>query len=355
MKSILFAILALGLCLARSVQGANLYLPHGYSVPAGVESYTASQVDDVLARLIGEEPKDAASYRVLPVATEFNSVIAAGPRASSAVVLLLPSGSEYSAALKEFSASAPIAGNYFTGDRKRMTATVFSQKRGILDQFENIIEIATRRKNIAESIKTLQNNCHIAKDVSVTLDGKIAYNGIPLFSADSEEVEKVFAELAEICLFVSDAVSRPSADITVIDALFDMFDFALTEEQKKALENQMSKLIEMLIEAARKGSITLVGIEIDDIIGSLKPRALEVDSASSVVGSESGVDSSSSSEYKEKKKSHVLPAAEDLPQKQIFIWTGVLLVVTMAVVFVMMLGVGVDCERDTLLSRMVSL
>lgn len=364
MKSILFAILALGLCLAHTAHAGNLYIPKSYSLPEGVDSYTPSQVDDVLARIVGAAPSDEANYPVLPISNEFSSIVGAGPNAVSTVVLLLPSGSPHSEALSKISTSAPIRGNYFSSEKKsnRMSATILSQARGIFDQFEEMLEIAARRKNIAESIKTLQTRCNVANDVSLTLDGKIAYNGIPLFSADSEQVEKVFQELANICVFVADELSRPSTDLTVIDALFDMFDFGLTEEQKQALSDQKNKLIEMLIEAAKKGNITLVGIELDDVISVIRPRrdviaegAASASASASAAADTSSSSSSSSEEKKKKNKYGLLPAAKDLPQKQIFIWTGILLVVTMAVVFVMMLGVGVDCERDTLLSRMVSL
>ena len=361
MKSIIFAILALGLCLARSAQAENLYLPKGYSLPQGVESYTPSQVNDVLARLVGEEPQDESSYSVLPVANEFTSIVGAGPKAVSTVLLFVPKGSSQAEALKGMSTSATIEGSFLGSEKKnQMSATVLSQQRGIADQFENIFEIAIRRKKISDSIKTLQNNCGVATELSITLDGMIAYNGKPLFSADSDKVEKVFAELANICIFVSDEISRPSTDLTIIDAIFEMFDFGLTEDQKKFISEQKEKLIGMLIEAASKGNINLVGIEVDDVISALKPRSIEDDdviiaAAEKSSASESEGSSSSEGSHKKKNRYGVLPAAKDLPEKQIFIWTGVLLVVTMAVVFVMMLGVGVDCERDTLLSRMVSL
>ena len=357
MKSILFAILALGLCIARSAQAENLYLPKGYSLPQGVESYTPGQVNDVLARLVGSEPQDESSYSVLPVSNEFTSIVGAGPKAVSTVLLFVPKGSSQAESLKGMSTSATISGHFLGSEkRNKMSATVLSQQRGIADQFENIIEIAARRKKISDSIKTLQENCGVAKELSITLDGQIAYNGVPLFSADNEQVEKVFAELANICLFVSDEISRPSTDLTIIDAIFDMFDFGLTEEQKKLITEQKEKLIAMLIEAASKGNINLVGIEVDDVINALKPRTIEADDVTSSVKVVSSEESSSSEgSHKKRDKHGLLPAAKDLPEKQIFIWTGVLLVITMAVVFVMMLGVGVDCERDTLLSRMVSL
>lgn len=349
MKSNLFAILTLGLCLARA---AHVYLPKEYALPEGVESYTAQQVDDVLARVVGSEPQDPESYGVLPVSREYTSLIGAGSKAVSSVLLLVSAGSKRAEALAQFATVAPLSSDYLAPQKRAnsMPATVISQG-GVRRKFTNIQEMAASKQSTAQSLETLQTRCNVAKELSITADGKsVAFKGTPLFDAANEHVMAVFQELSNICVFVSDEASRPATDLTVVDELFEMLDLALTEEQKKAIAEQKAKLIDLILEAAAQGKIKLVGVEIDNDAAVRVARDVADDVNDDVAVS------SSSSEHKKKRDKHgLLPSAADLPQKQIFIWTGILLVITMAVVFIMMLGVGVDCERDTLLSRMVSL
>lgn len=340
-----FLLLAATAAAVAADDGAALYVPEGWTVPAAEASSSCSYgaVADAVARAVGAAPvsqQQQQQQSARPAPAAFASLV--GPTASARVRLVaLPSAAAASKALSLAAAAAapvavaPSSEDAFPGRAlvARLGARVLSSDADFRAAFPGAVPLSAP----ADAVAAL-GACGVA--ASAAADGSFEIGGAQFAADDAAWL----AELATIC---DAATAKEEADdyehqLTAVGAFSGVAaaaKYGADSAQAKALAQATDAVLARYIQASTEQRPRT------QLFVLVTPSAAPLTAAVSAVGT---VDAQP---HNPNAVRDLLPSATNTPAVQIVLWFVVVMVLTVLATVVATFGVGVESVKDTLLYR----